>query len=166
VLNDEVVGSQVIEGVGEVPTISTRLLETTVTVPNNETIVLGGLITTRNNQKRSGIPLLSQIPYIGGLFGTTENEADREELLVFIQPKIVNDKGTLYDGQADVDSRYKFDDENREFIDGPGVLPTKDAVGRPATSGKAPAAVVLPAVEEEPAPRRVSSRPKGFIKNR
>ena len=167
VLNDEVVGSQVIEGVGEVPTISTRELLTTVTVPNNETIVLGGLITTRNNQTRSGIPLLSQIPYIGGLFGTTQNETDREELLVFIQPKIVNDKGTLYDGQADMDSRYKFDDENRAFIDGPGVLPTKEALDKAATSGKAKNAVVVPVVEEETqTPRRVSNRPKGFIKNR
>ncbi|MEK7949909.1 type II secretion system protein GspD [Luteolibacter soli] len=167
VLNDEVVGSQVIEGVGEVPTISTRELLTTVTVPNNETIVLGGLITTRNNQKRSGIPLLSQIPYIGGIFGSTTNETDREELLVFIQPKIINDKGTLYDGQADVDSRYKFDDENREFIDGPGVLPTKEALGKPATSGKAKNAAPVPVVEEQvQAPHRVSSRPKGFVKNR
>jgi type II secretion system protein D len=167
VLNDEVVGSQVIEGVGEVPTISTRELVTTVTVPNNETIVLGGLITTRNNQTRSGIPLLSQIPYIGGLFGTTDNKVDREELLVFIQPKIVNDRGTLYDGQADMDSRYKFDDENREFIDGPGVLPTKDVHGKVATSGKAANAVAVPVVEEQVSgPRRVSSRPKGFIKNR
>jgi len=168
VLNDEVVGSQVIEGVGEVPTISTRLLETTVTVPNNETIVLGGLITTRNNQSRSGIPLLSQIPYIGGLFGSTDNKVDREELLVFIQPKIVNDKGSLYSGQADVDSRYKFDDENREFIDGPGVLPSKEAIDKAAISGKAQNAGPAPVVVEEQAqgPRRVSSRPKGFIKNR
>ncbi|MCW1920930.1 hypothetical protein OKA05_00090 [Luteolibacter arcticus] len=166
VQNDEVVGSQVIEGVGEVPTISTRLLDTTVTVPNNETIVLGGLITTRNNQSRSGIPLLSQIPYIGGLFGSTDNKTDREELLVFIQPKIINDKGSLYDGQADVDSRYKFDDENRDIIDGPGVLPTKGALDKPAGSGKAPNAAPVEIIEEEPAPRRVSSRPTGFIKNR
>ncbi|MCW1886455.1 hypothetical protein OKA04_17080 [Luteolibacter flavescens] len=166
VLNDEVVGSQTIEGVGQVPTISTRLLETTVTVPNNETIVLGGLITTRNNQSRSGIPLLSQIPYIGGIFGSTENQTDREELLIFIQPTIINDKASLYAGQADVDSRYKFDNENREFIDGPGLLPTRDALDKPANSGKARNAAPAPVATEAPAPRRATSRPKGFVKGR
>lgn len=132
--NDEVLGTQVIEGVGEVPTIATRELVTTVTVPNNDTIVLGGLITTRDRKTRSGIPILSQIPWLGGFFGTTTNGEDREELLIFIQPKIINDTATLYDAQVDVDARYKIDDQNRAFIDGPGVLPTRHSIVDPKSS--------------------------------
>ncbi|WP_367872652.1 secretin N-terminal domain-containing protein [Luteolibacter sp. Populi] len=171
-LNDEVVGSQNVEGVGEVPTIATRELVTTVTVPNNDTIVLGGLITTRDNKRRSGIPILSTIPFIGGLFGTTETKGEREELLIFIQPKIINDSNTLYDAQVDIDARYKIDDDNRAFIDGPGVLPSKqgsvvDSKGKNG-AGIFPVAKEVP---EEPVapdqPRAASARPKkSYIKNR
>jgi general secretion pathway protein D len=164
-LNDEVLGSQFIESIGDVPTIATRELVTTVTVPNNETIVLGGLITTRDTKNKSGIPILSQIPWIGGLFGTNTNGKDREELLIFIQPKIVNDNSTLYGAQADMDARYKIDDENRAFIEGPGVLPTKETVVE--SKGKNLMVTETAVVEETPEPRKVSARPKkGFIKNR
>jgi type II secretory pathway component GspD/PulD (secretin) len=163
-----VIGTQVIENVGEVPTIATRTLVTTVTVPNNETIVLGGLITTRDRKVRSGIPLLSSIPYVGGLFGQTTNGKEREELLIFIQPKIINDVSSLYEGQVDIENRYKLEDENREFIDGPAVLPTKGSVQEPVTEGKGGnrATEAAPA-EETGGPRRVSSRPKtGFVNRR
>jgi type II secretion system protein D len=168
--NDEVVGSQVIESVGEVPTISTRELVTTVTVPNNETIVLGGLITTRDRKVRSGIPILSDIPYIGGLFGQTTNGKEREELLIFIQPKIIVDSKGLYEGQADIENRYKLEEENREFIDGPAVLPQKGAIQEPVTDAKGSgsngaAQTVVP--EAQGGPRRVGSRPKtGFVNRR
>jgi general secretion pathway protein D len=166
-LNDEVLGSQFIESIGDVPTIATRELVTTVTVPNNETIVLGGLITTRDTKNKSGIPILSQIPWIGGLFGSTTNGKDREELLIFIQPKIVNDSATLYTAQADIDARYKIDDENRAFIDGPGVLPTKETTVV-ESKGKNGVVTETTVVEEETnIPRKASARPrKGFVKNR
>lgn len=164
-LNDEVIGSQVIEGVGEVPTIATRTLITTVTVPNNETIVLGGLITSRDRKVRSGIPILSSIPGIGGLFGQTTNGKEREELLIFIQPKIINDSASLYDGQVDIENRYNLEDENRQFIDGPAVLPAKGAVGESLPEGKG-GDQAAPA-EASGGPRRVSSRPKtGFVNRR
>jgi type II secretion system protein D len=164
-LNDEVLGTQIIEGVGEVPNIATRELVTTVTVPNNETIVLGGLITTRDRKVRSGIPILSQIPWIGGIFGQTTNGSDREELLIFIQPQIVNDGPSLYEAQADMDARYKIDDQNRAFIEGPGVLPTKETVVV-ETKGKNTVTETA-VVEETTTIRKASSRPKkGFVKNR
>jgi general secretion pathway protein D len=164
-LNDEVIGTQVIEGVGEVPTIATRELVTTVTVPNNETIVLGGLITSRDRKVRSGIPILSSIPYVGGLFGQTTNGKEREELLIFIQPRIINDSNSLFEGQADIENRYKLEDENREFIDGPSVLPAKEPVPEPVRDGKGGSAA--PVAEEVGGPRRVSSRPKtGFVNRR
>lgn len=167
-LNDEVIGTQVIENVGEVPTIATRELVTTVTVPNNETIVLGGLITTRDRKVRSGIPILSSIPGIGGLFGQTTNGTEREELLIFIQPRIISDTSSLYGGQVDIENRYKLEDENREFIDGPAVLPVRGEIQEPAAPGKGGnrAQEAAPA-EDSGGPRRVTSRPKnGFVNRR
>ncbi len=132
--NDEVNGTQKIAGAGangqvlEVPRITTRAITDKVTVPNNETIVLGGLIVSRNSKSKSGIPILSDIPYLGTLFATNKNSTDRSELMVFIQPSIVRDSTSLNDVQADMDARYKVSKKAREFADGPGVLPPVDAI--------------------------------------
>ena len=75
------------------PRISTREILTTATVPNNETIVLGGLIVGRTNKDKSGIPILSDIPLVGGLFSSNTQSEDRSELLVFIQPSLVGKEG-------------------------------------------------------------------------
>jgi type II secretion system protein D len=133
-LNDEQNGNQIIQGAGgdggdlSVPRISTREVLTTATVPNGQTIVLGGLIVGRNSQEKSGIPILSDIPYLGKLFGNTVNTDDRSELMVFIQPSVVNSDRSLGSVQADMDSRYKGSPRVRDFADGPGVLPPVDAI--------------------------------------
>ncbi len=123
-LNDEQNGSQVIKGGGAngtdltVPRISTREILTTATVPNNETIVLGGLIVGKNNQVKSGIPILCDIPYLGRLFATTTDEKGRSELMIFIQPSIVSNSRTLGEVQTSMDSRYKVSADVRNFAEG------------------------------------------------
>ena len=99
------------------PRISTREILTTATVPNNETIVLGGLIVAKDNQDKSGIPILSDIPYLGKLFSTNTNTKDRSELMIFIQPSIVNNDRSLNEVQNDMDSRYKVSPDSRKFAD-------------------------------------------------
>lgn len=159
-LNDEQNGNQILQGAGgdggdlTVPRISTREVLTTATVPNGQTIVLGGLIVGKVNQEKSGIPILCDIPYLGRLFSTTANNDDRSELMVFIQPSVVNSDRSLNSVQADMDSRYKVSGRVREMADGPGVLPPVDAITpvadkagsyRPATARRS-APVVEPAV--------------------
>jgi type II secretion system protein D len=161
-LNDEQNGTQIIEGAGTnggdltVPKISTREILTTATVPNGQTIVLGGLIVGKNDQTKSGIPILSDIPLIGKLFSTTINTNDRSELMVFIQPSVVQNDRSLNAVQADMDSRYKVSPKAHEMADGPGVLPPvgaispvtdKEGAGHPAAAQQAPAAsTVKPSV--------------------
>ena len=87
-LNDNIVGSQNISG-NEIPTLSTQELVTTITVQNGETIVLGGLITEREEENVTGIPVIRRIPVVGRSFGGTEKNMLREELLIFIQPHII-----------------------------------------------------------------------------
>jgi general secretion pathway protein D len=133
-LNDEQNGTQTIAGAAgdggdlTVPRISTREILTTVTVPNEETIVLGGLIVGRDGKEKSGIPILSDIPYLGRLFSSTTDTRDRSELMVFIQPSIVNNDRSLGNVQVDMDARYKVSDKAHAFADGPGVLPPVDAI--------------------------------------
>ena len=154
-LNDEVNGEQTLAGAGpngqelKVPRITTRELLTTVTVRHGETIVLGGLIITREGTAKSGIPLLSDIPGLGRLFSTTTDTKDRSELLVFIQPSIVTDPEGINRVQADMDSRYSVSGDTRTFADGPGVLPPVDAIAPAAGTGNAaPATKPVPVTND------------------
>lgn len=76
-------------GPGTNPTISTRKAQTVVTVSSGETMVLAGLIADTNTTGSSGVPLLSKIPLIGGLFGTQSLIKKRTELVLLITPTVV-----------------------------------------------------------------------------
>lgn len=71
------------------PTIQQRRLSSTVATRSGQMIALGGLIRERSSRSRSGIPLLSQIPIIGGLFGRQEQLAGRTELIILLTPTVI-----------------------------------------------------------------------------
>jgi len=121
-INDTVGEDQTI-GDLTVPTIGTETITTTVTVKNNTTVVIGGLVTEVERNSKSGVPVLSRIPGIGRLFGRTRKSVERRELLVFIQPKIVGGTNSQYDVQKDMERRYEVAPAARDFAD--GLLPEK-----------------------------------------
>lgn len=71
------------------PTIQERKINSTVAVQDGETVALGGLIKDSRSRERTGIPVLQDIPYVGNLFGTTNNSGTRTELLVMITPHVI-----------------------------------------------------------------------------
>ncbi len=71
------------------PTIEDRKFTSSIAVRDGQTVALGGLIRDNNSHARDGIPYLSQIPYLGSLFGSTDNNDDRTELLVLLTPRVV-----------------------------------------------------------------------------
>jgi general secretion pathway protein D len=71
------------------PTIQQRSIRSIVAVQSGETIALGGLIRERSSETVSGIPVLKDIPLLGNLFKTTDQDASRTELLVLITPRVV-----------------------------------------------------------------------------
>ena len=73
------------------PTIQERKISSSVAVQDNETIVLGGLISDTRSTTRSGIPYLQDVPLLGNLFRDTGNNKDRTELMVLITPHVVDD---------------------------------------------------------------------------
>ncbi|MDD5200379.1 MAG: secretin N-terminal domain-containing protein [Terrimicrobiaceae bacterium] len=92
--NDNV-QSQVQVANNSVPVIATQTLNTTVTVPNRQTIVLGGLISDQEERNQTGIPFLKDIPGLGYLFSTTTKTKTRRELIIMIQPFIINSDDSL-----------------------------------------------------------------------
>jgi len=77
-----------------VPSINTNEVETEVLVANGETVVLGGIFTTDKNVSTTKTPFLGDLPYIGRLFRNTLERDDKQELLIFITPRIISDSLT------------------------------------------------------------------------
>jgi len=74
------------------PTFQQRRISSSVVIQSGQTIALGGLIRDSEEETKTGVPYLSRIPVIGNLFGTTETEVSRTELLVLITPRVVRDQ--------------------------------------------------------------------------
>jgi len=74
------------------PTISQRKFKSSLVVQSGDTVVLGGLIFDFSTKQRQGLPLLSKLPIIGPLFGTTDNEEERTELVMLITPRLVQNR--------------------------------------------------------------------------
>jgi general secretion pathway protein D len=73
----------------QVPVVGTQELTTTVTVPNRHTVVIGGLITEEEQEAKTGLPFLSDIPGLDYVFGAKRKNKVRRELIILIQPFIV-----------------------------------------------------------------------------
>jgi len=71
------------------PITSKREVETVVTVLDNQTLVLGGLIKETRNKTVEKLWLLGDIPVLGYLFQNTSTKVEKSDLLIFITPKIV-----------------------------------------------------------------------------
>ncbi len=78
-----------IYGSGSPPALQTKSAKTELLVNDGDTIVIGGIIKETNSMSVTGLPGLSKIPIIGWLFGSKQTSGDRQELLIFITPKIV-----------------------------------------------------------------------------
>jgi len=86
--NNTLGGNNVING-NNVPTILTQEINTEVTVPDKSTVVIGGLISDQRTRDTSGVPWLSDIPVLGYLFKDTKKNKERDELIIMIQPSVV-----------------------------------------------------------------------------
>ncbi len=81
--------------------INTQMIKTNVRVPNGSTIVLGGLISETKKNDNSGLPYLSRIPVLGSLLGgRTANAVDKNELIVLVQPVVVDSNEEMMKASA------------------------------------------------------------------
>lgn len=71
------------------PTVSQRLVKSSIAVASGQTVLLAGLISESKNESSSGIPGLDQIPGLGVLGAQISKGVTRDELIVFIRPQII-----------------------------------------------------------------------------
>ena len=81
--------------VNQVPSIDNREAETEVLVRDGETLVIGGIYETENDQTEQGIPWLMQVPFLKWLFKNQEIINAKRELLIFITPTIIQKKAEI-----------------------------------------------------------------------
>ncbi len=77
--------------VGGIPPTVTQTLTTLRTVRSGDTMVLGGLVRKQESASSQRIPILADIPYLGGLFRTRNKQVNDQELLIFVTPTIISD---------------------------------------------------------------------------
>lgn len=109
--NNNVLGFETFGGGNRAPIISSQLLETVVTVPDGSTVVIGGLIIEDATADDSGVPFLMRIPILGYLFKETKRTTNRRELLILIQPKVVETDGEGFLASWEERYRSKLGDE-------------------------------------------------------
>jgi type IV pilus assembly protein PilQ len=96
-IRDDAVGTIVVASGGvNVPSITTREIATQVLVNDGQTVVLGGILSTTNREDDTKVPYLGDIPILGHLFKTTDHTDDKDELMIFITPKIVREGVNVY----------------------------------------------------------------------
>ena len=96
-VRDDEVGRVIVESGGvNVPAIDTREVTTQVLVNDGQTVVLGGILTTNARDAQTKVPWLGDIPVLGHLFKSTDRTNNKDELLIFVTPKIVRQGVNVY----------------------------------------------------------------------
>lgn len=91
------VGQVVVASGGvNVPSIDTREISTQVLVNDGQTVVLGGILETERRETETKVPYLGDIPVLGRLFKTTGKTNNKDELLIFVTPKILREGVNVY----------------------------------------------------------------------
>jgi type IV pilus assembly protein PilQ len=96
-VKDDSVGQVVVASGGvNVPSIDTREIATQVLVNDGQTVVLGGILSTTQREDDTKVPYLGDVPILGHLFKSTSHKDNKDELMIFITPKIVREGVNVY----------------------------------------------------------------------
>ena len=88
-----------------VDTVNTARIEGTIVATNNLTVAVGGLIRHRTAENRRKVPLLGDIPVLGGLFRRDIRETTKTELILLITPRVMR---TPADGHEAIQARLNY----------------------------------------------------------
>ena len=87
---------QVIDG-ENLPTVNTRKMGSDVAVQSGETVILGGLASNAETLSHSKIPILGDIPLLGWFFRSSTMEKSRNEIVIFLTPRVLDTPGQIED---------------------------------------------------------------------
>jgi general secretion pathway protein D len=102
------------------PTTNKRTVTTNVLVEDGGVVVLGGLMQENNTKTESRVPLLGSIPIIGLAFKTRTNQITKNNLMIFLRPKILRDQAQA---AYETDLKYNYMQDQQKTFDHREVLP-------------------------------------------
>lgn len=113
------------------PTFTNREVETSVTVRDGETIIVGGLITTRDNDSETKVPLFGDIPVLGNAFRSTSKRKTKTELLIVLTPKVIRTPSDARKVSVEMRDQTGMMDRTRTspLLQGLRVKPGEDQFG-------------------------------------
>lgn len=82
------------EVLNNVRAINTKRIKTQVLVENGGTVVIGGIFELFEDDTEAKVPFLGDLPGVGNLFKTKTKQANKQEMLIFITPKVITDRGS------------------------------------------------------------------------
>lgn len=85
----ERIGQATSPGGSTVPIVSVRAADTVVRVKDGQTVVIGGLMQNRSTRNTAGVPLLQDVPVVGGLFRQRQDEDRKTELIILLTPTVL-----------------------------------------------------------------------------
>ncbi len=106
-------------GVVGTPTRRNRDIQTTVAVPDGLTLVLGGVIRTTTSNSEQRVPVLGEVPLLQYLFQAQSRTRQRTNLLVFLRPKVLQDRSALRDATERLKQEQNLEDEADTAINRP-----------------------------------------------
>ncbi len=128
------------------PSTDKRSIESTVVVDDGSILVLGGLIEDKFTDRKSKVPLLGDIPFVGALFRSESRTKTRTNLMVFIRPRVMRDADTANTLSLDRYDQIRAQQIDRQpqrnpllDVESPPVLPPQTKPSTPAPSSRAPA---------------------------
>lgn len=101
-----------------IPEIQVREIESTLKLSSGQTAVLGGLMQESVEKNRSGIPVLMNLPWVGDLFTYRDDGTKKTELIIFLQPTVVDNPSL--DGDL---NKFKDQLPAKDFFNAPGLNP-------------------------------------------
>ncbi len=138
---------QLTEGVSS-PVFQARQVDTNVTIRDGETVVIGGLITTRRSEGVNKVPIMGDLPWIGWLFRSTAVTEAKGELLIVMTVDILRTDEDVY--RMSIEERERFTESQRlhqdPLMEGLRILPDESLMG-PRDGKKTP-----PNGRSEPSP--------------
>jgi type II secretion system protein D len=99
------------------PVINKRTLQTTVTVKDGQTVVLGGLMQTTQDERRTKVPILGDLWLVGSLFRSSQKSDAKTELLMIVTPRVI------YNDEAGSVEQFRSMTERKiDALDNPGAV--------------------------------------------
>ena len=157
--NNDISGYTTISG-NQVPNISEQGMSNSLIVADRATAMLGGLITERDSNNKSGLPFLVRIPLIKYLVGSTNKAKERREMMIFVQPHI------LPDGTAHMLEQAKFGDYSANFDEAAGFAGMPETIvprALPAEADKPNALLPPPEAGEAEPKKGLLGKMKGWF---